>query len=120
MQTLYFEDAWDRTIAPSDRQLIEERFTQSAFHDGVHFTYIREATNHQKENLVTVIIHNCNDTHLTIEDICIAYEGEEKQWLHQFHLPLSINPRTSMPWTFIFPHQSLSDCMPIYTITASK
>lgn len=116
MQTLYFEQAWDRTISQVDRLLIEQLFEQTSFREGVHFTYVRDAMNHKEERLVTVIIHNCQDAPLTINDLCIAYEHEHQQMQHTFTLPISINPRTSMPWTFIFPKRSSSTCRPIHTI----
>lgn len=116
MQTLSFEQAWDRTIAPEDRQYIQHLFEKTSFENGVHFTLIREAINHKQETLVTVLIHNCEETPLILNDICIAYQNEVEQMCEFFSLPIQINPFTSMPWTFIFPEEPTMDCEPVYTI----
>lgn len=105
MQGLQFEAAWDRTIAPQDRKFIEEIFSESKIEHGggVHFTFVREAINHREDLLVTVLIHNCYEKKISMEEVAIAYRRDEKTIATDtFNLPFEINAKTTMPWTFIY------------------
>ncbi|MCC3357010.1 SLAP domain-containing protein [Bacillus sp. REN16] len=107
MQILVFEDAWDRTISPKDREKIEHIFyeTVADLDAGVTFTTIWIATNHKNEQLVTAIIHNKTTQNLIFENTLIeVWSGDNLLANQKFTLPtLYIPPETSMPWTFIFP-----------------
>ena len=105
MQKLYFESAWDKTIAPKDRKKIESIFAEQTFHlgDDIHFLFLWEATNHKSERLITVLIHNGKEAPLPIRDTIITYlERDEKIATGIFNMPCDIAGKTTMPWTFIF------------------
>lgn len=105
MQKLYFESAWDKTIAPSDREKIGKTFQEQALHleDGIHFTFLWKAKNHKGELLIAVLIHNCEETTLHIQDAIVTYlERDEKIATSLFSVPCEIAGKTTMPWTFIF------------------
>jgi len=105
MQRLQFELAWDKTIASLDRKFIERVFSETNmdYSDGILFTFLREATNHKGDLLVTVLIHNCFERKLSMEEITIAYRrGEKAIAIDTFTLPFEINAKTTMPWTFIY------------------
>lgn len=105
MQQLVFEHAWDKTIAPQDRQEIIQYFQASAkyIHNGIHISFLREAINYKGEVLVTVLIHNADDNILTIKDTPISYVNNKQEiTTNIFDVPCDINGKTSMPWTFIF------------------
>lgn len=106
MQRLFFEAAWDKTIAPQDRSRIEEIFAETAFDkkNDIAFSPVREAVNHRKELLVTVLVHNFKNQEITFADTKLGLRCDGKLTAeHVFSMPLSIPPETSMPWTFIFP-----------------
>lgn len=105
MQCLRFEAAWDKTIAPRDRRFLEKIFSETnmEYSDGVHFTFVREAINHRKDLLVTVLIHNCYERKISMEEVAIAYRrGERTIAIDTFNLPFAVNAKTTMPWTFIY------------------
>lgn len=105
MQKLYFEPAWDKTIAPRDRQKIEIAFKKqvTALNEGIHLTFLWKATNHKDELLIAVLIHNCVPVSLSIQNASITYlEKDEKIATGLFNIPCEIAGNTSMPWTFIF------------------
>ena len=54
MQKLYFEAAWERTIAQNDREKIIKIFekVQPTLSSGVHFTFLWAAKNHENETLI--------------------------------------------------------------------
>ena len=118
MQTLYFEPAWDKTIAPADREKIIAHFQSRHLENDIQLSFLWEAINHKGERLVTVLIHNTEDTSLPLQDTVIAYCKEGKQITTGiFNLPLVIPRKTSMPWTFIFTPANQTDAPPQYTIT---
>ncbi len=45
MQKLYFEPAWDRTVAPADREKMMNHFQQQTkqLQSGVHFSFFKES-----------------------------------------------------------------------------
>lgn len=105
MQKLYFESAWDKTIAPRDREKIELIFLEQAIHlkGNIHFSFLWKAINHKDELLVTVLIHNCEETSMHIQETIITYLEQNKQIATGiFNAPRSIAGKTTMPWTFIF------------------
>ena len=118
MQTLYFEPAWDKTIAPVDREKIMAYFQSRHLEKDVQLSFLWEAINHKGERLVTVLIHNNEDTSLPLRDMVITYYKDGKQIATGiFNLPLEIPEKTSMPWTFIFTPANLTEAPPRYRIS---
>ncbi|MDR4889906.1 SLAP domain-containing protein [Fredinandcohnia sp. QZ13] len=107
MQRLLFEEAWDRTISQKDREEIERIFQDVVLNldMGVTFTTVRIAVNHKVERLVTSIIHNRTEQTLIFENTILEiWVGDKRLAEHNFTYPtLQVPPKTSMPWTFIFP-----------------
>lgn len=119
MQMLYFEPACDRTIAPADREKMRSYFQQQTkqLEGGVHFSFLWNARNYKDEQLVTVLIHNCQETPLRLHNTTIAYYEQGKQLANaMFSLPCEIAGNTSMPWTFIFSKTNETTDHPQYTI----
>lgn len=117
MQTLYFEPAWDKTIANADRDLITQHFQTLHPKEDIYLSFLRVAVNHKNELLATVLIHNGQAEPLHFKETAIAFQpaqGATKTGL--FHLPVSIPAKTSMPWTFIFSASNQTDQKPIYII----
>ncbi|WP_102028808.1 SLAP domain-containing protein [Salirhabdus sp. Marseille-P4669] len=110
MQKLKFEAAWDKTLADKDRQEIQEIFTNSipSLEDELQFTTVWIAENYKEELLVTALIHNQSNTDVTFNQTAIQFlDGNTVLGEHTFTIkPLRIEPKTSMPWTFIFPASS--------------
>lgn len=107
MQQLQFEASWDKAIAAEDRQHIENLFNETKHLNNytVLFTPIREAINHKNELLVTALVHNFTESTLDFINKRLIYNIQGKViGENKFTLPtLVIQPRVSMPWTFIFP-----------------
>lgn len=107
MQKLEFETAWDKTIAPEDRSTIEKLFqkTKGKQTDEVTILPIRQAFNHRNDLLVIVLLHNFTDDILSFESINVVYmENDITIAQQEFSFPhVTLKPKTSMPWTFIFP-----------------
>lgn len=113
MQTLQWEDAWERTVAPRDKQYMEDLF-ESFKNDGTNSTFIRQAHNHRGALLVTVLIHNRSNEALHIKETAISYTNACKEtYISTFTLPLAIPANTSMPWTFIFENKDNVDDKPV-------
>ena len=118
MQTLYFEPAWDKTIAPADRDKIMAHFQSRHLEHGIQLSFLWEAINHKGERLVTVLFHNSEDTSLSLQDFVITYYKDGKPIATGiFNLPLEIPGKTSMPWTFIFTPANQTEAPPRFTIT---
>ncbi len=119
IQKLYFEPAWDKTIAPVDREKITHQFQQQTkqLQDGVHLSFLRNAINHKGEQLITVLIHNFEDINFHITNTVISYNEQGKHLANAtFSLPCEIAGNTSMPWTFIFSETNETNADPQYTI----
>lgn len=117
MQTLYFESAWDKTIAPDDREKITKHFKSLQAKNDITLSFLWEAINHRGERLVTVLIHNTTDLALSFKDTVVAFRtGDSQIAAGAFTLPLEIPPQTSMPWTFIFSPSNEINQLPAYTI----
>lgn len=117
MQKLFFEPAWDKSIAQIDRDIITKHFQTAQPEDEIYLSFLRVAINHRNDLLVTVLIHNKQAMPLQIENTAIAYQpvhGPTKTGL--FHLPLPIPAKTSMPWTFIFSASNQTEKIPTYII----
>lgn len=108
MQKLVFEKAWERTISKQDQHWIETRFEQTKDQNDL-FIPLRSARNHQNNLLVTVLIHNTRANPLDLREISLKlFEKDKEITMHTFSEPrLVLEPYTSMPWTFIFPHDLL-------------
>ena len=106
MQRLYLEEAWKRTVSEKDREMIENAFDHAAHEagKGVMMTYLRHAHNHRSELLYTVLIHNYCDNPYLIKDKQVTLLDNEGHAVYDtFTVPVAVPPRSSMPWTFIFP-----------------
>lgn len=116
MQQLQFESAWDKTIADQDRKRIERIFAETNFHQDQDITLAPAtvAKNHKGQLLVTVLIHNFTNESYAFHGKTLQYkEKNQIKGEHTFDSPtLTIAEQTSMPWTFIFPADSLhKDCL---------
>ncbi len=119
MQKLYFEPAWDRTIAQRDRNKITKMFQEQAahIHNGIHLSFLWNALNHKGERLVTVLIHNREETASHLQETVITYYEHDRQIATgTFSLPSEIAGKTTMPWTFIFAQSNQTDKPSQYNI----
>lgn len=111
MQTLVYESSWEKAIAPQDREMMEEVFEKTGLFEGqeVKFSIIRSALNYKGELLITGMIHNFGQEMFTVENQHLAYkEKDETVAEHLFTVPqVRLQAETSMPWTFIFPVDSI-------------
>ncbi|WP_042148852.1 SLAP domain-containing protein [Paucisalibacillus sp. EB02] len=109
MQKLVYEPSWGKQISDKDRNLVEKTFAKvSLTRDPVQFTTLRTDRNYKNELLIMVIVHNTTDEEIPFKQKKLCYKHNNKKIAeHIFHLPnLSVEPNTSMPWTFIFPVES--------------
>ncbi|MDC3417381.1 SLAP domain-containing protein [Aquibacillus salsiterrae] len=118
---LTFEAKWDKTLSVKDREHIKQVFLESVetLDKQVTFTPLWQAINHENNLLVTVLVHNPTNVPLSFRDKRLCYtEQEEIIAEHSFTIPtLTLQPGTSMPWTFIFPKQ----CLPSnYSLTKNS
>src|SRR5699024_7064669 len=106
MQQLFFEAAWDRTISDQDRRYITELF-EAKDHEkgkGVESTYINHAINHRGDLLYTVMLHNYHSIAFVVVDKNALLQYPESNIINEkCAITVHISPRTSMPWTLIFP-----------------
>lgn len=119
IQKLSFESAWDKTIAPADREKIVNHFQEQAIHleESIHFSFLWRDKNHKDERLVTVLIHNYTNTPFHLDNTVIAYYEQDKQIATGvFNLPYEIEAKTSMPWSFIFSESNQTNAFPQYII----
>lgn len=106
MQTLVFENAWNKTISERDRERVRQSFTNVTLEDhvAIQFTPLWQAMNHKGELLVTTLIHNCSTDDVTLQDESLSVKhGHSLIVTHSFTIPFVVHAKTSMPWTFIFP-----------------
>lgn len=107
MQSLIFEEAWDKTIDPYDRQKIKATFNQAnrLKKEPEKFIPLWQARNHRGDLLVAVIIQNISEDLLTLMHVPLTYyEAGQPIATHSFlDQRLTIESKCSMPWTFIFP-----------------
>lgn len=113
MQKLIFERAWDKTIAPADREKITTYFNTSQINKEVHLAFFKEAINYKNERLVTVLIHNGTTEPVLFQNTAIAFDDRTGL----FTVPLQIPAQSSMPWTFIFSNNNETELAPAYTIS---
>src|SRR5690625_5075321 len=80
MQTLIFEPAWNKTIAPQDRNIIERLFQKTKKNDTNNITLLQvsQAFNHKKDLLVIVLLHNFTSHEFSFEDIDLVYLENDK------------------------------------------
>ena len=94
-------------------------FQSRHLENDIQLSFLWEAINHKGERLVTVLIHNREDTPLPFQDTAITYYNEDKQIAAgTFNLPLEIPGKTSMPWTFIFTPANQTEAPPRFKITS--
>ncbi|GAA0338307.1 hypothetical protein GCM10008967_30730 [Bacillus carboniphilus] len=112
MQKLKFEASWDKAISEQDREQILNVFkeTHPNGHD-VEFTPLWQAVNHKGELLVTVLVQNYSGNDVDFHNKKLRYTvNQEMVAAHTFTIPaLVVEGETSMPWTFIFPVESLKN-----------
>ncbi|MFJ5622838.1 SLAP domain-containing protein [Peribacillus loiseleuriae] len=112
MQKLQYESSWDKTLSNKDRKIIEGIFLDTSLpnQNSIQFTSLWQAINHKGELLVTVLVHNFSHQVCSFMNKKLRYmENNEIIAEHTFTLPsLIVQPETSMPWTFIFPVESLN------------
>ena len=121
MQTLYFENAWERTIAQDDRDYIIEKFEEVKLEleEGIHFTFLWAAENHKKDLLITALIHNVRSYPLLLDDTVIAYQtNTDTPYINKFYIKETIPAHSTMPWTFIFSENKPTYETPKYVIVA--
>jgi SLAP domain-containing protein len=111
MQMLRFESSWDKTLSDKDRVIIQQLFLETSRfnNESIQFVPLWQAINHKGDLLVTVLIHNFTKHVRLFQDNKMHYlENNKIVAEHIFTLPsLIIESKTSMPWTFIFPHNRL-------------
>lgn len=111
MQKLQYESSWNKTLSNKDRKIIEGIFLETSLpkQNRIQFTSLWQAMNHKGELLVTVLVHNfSHQVYSFISEKLRYIENNEIMAEHTFILPsLTVQPETSMPWTFIFPVESL-------------
>ncbi|MGE8080122.1 SLAP domain-containing protein [Peribacillus loiseleuriae] len=112
MQKLQYESSWDKTLSNKDRKIIEGIFLNTSLpnQNSIQFTSLWQAINHKGELLVTVLVHNFSHQVCSFMNKKLRYiENNDIFAEHTFTLPsLTVQPETSMPWTFIFPVESLN------------
>lgn len=111
MQRLIYEYSWDKAIAGQDRKTIEKVFQETSIPSGqaASFAMIRTAINHKGELLVTGILHHFRKETFTVQNMEMTYKENGKTIAKFiFTVPqIVLEAETSMPWTFIFPVESL-------------
>lgn len=112
-QTLNFEPSWDKALPEQDRLKIEQTFEQinhDTTEQSITFTPLWQAQNYKGELLVTVVINNYSEDKLSFDQTPINYiEDGQILATHFFTLKtVTIPPKTSMPWAFIFPVENIS------------
>ncbi|MBB6453166.1 SLAP domain-containing protein [Salirhabdus euzebyi] len=111
MQKLQLESSWDKTLSPRDRDEIEQAFSRVTLSGAdIQFTPLWQAMNHKGQLLVTVLVHNTRKEGFTFTNSKLHYkENGVTAAKHTFTIPaLCIGAETTMPWTFIFPVESLT------------
>src|SRR5699024_148059 len=123
MQKLYFETAWERTIAQNDRKKIIKIFekVQPTLSSGVHITFLWTAKTHETETLITTLIHNVRPHVLQITNTIINYKvNTEVQYKDKFDVKEPIPVNSSMPCTFIFSQHETINEAPDYVISVNN
>jgi len=123
MQRLYFEAAWKRTVAQTDREKIIKIFenVKTTLPNGVHFTFLWAAKNHENETLITTLIHNVRPYALQLTNTIIACKlNTEAQYKDKFDVKEPIPAYNTMPWTFIFPQHETMNEAPDYVISVNN
>jgi SLAP domain-containing protein len=108
---LVFDPAWEKAIAPQDREAIKILHHQNPVVYGeVRWTPIRVAMNHQNSLLAMVLIQNGLTKDFTAEGINLTYIEKDRGVIAKsaFNLPnVRIRTGFSMPWTFVFPEHAI-------------
>ena len=75
MQQLIFEAAWDKTIAPIDRDNITSLFQKTTNENkkNVEIIPISQAINHNEDLLVIVLIHNFSNEDFPLKNVHASY-----------------------------------------------
>lgn len=111
MQRLQYESSWEKALADKDREHIEQIFqeTSRSNNEKLRFTPLWKAINYKGELLITCLVHNFCKNSLSFHNQKLCYSENNKIVAeHTFTLPnFSVKHETSMPWTFIFPVESI-------------
>ncbi|MFD1039725.1 SLAP domain-containing protein [Virgibacillus byunsanensis] len=111
MQKLQFESAWDKTVSKKHRKIIEDAFASTEFllDDSIQVTSLWQALNHKGNLLVTTLVHNTTQQSFSFQNTKLRYVEDNLVIAeHTFTIPaFVVEPKTSIPWTFIFPKESL-------------
>lgn len=119
MQKLQFESSWAQTISSRDQTDIQHFFHQIDEYDSNAALLLSEtnikllpfwqAKNHQDELLISAFIVNDSQDRLTIVNEMIKYYRFNQEIAKQVFTisKLVIPPKTTLPWTFIFPKQTV-------------
>ncbi|KMM36536.1 SLAP domain-containing protein [Guptibacillus hwajinpoensis] len=101
--TLLFEEKWDRTIAPRDRQMFQTIYEQNPIEKGrLKFVPVRAAFNHQGCVLASVCILNGTEDWLLQDRLLYYKEKDDVVAKERFTHDLIIPSMTAVPWTFIY------------------
>ncbi|MCK6259294.1 SLAP domain-containing protein [Fictibacillus sp. KIGAM418] len=113
MQRLVYENSWDKAVADQDRETIEKVFQETCIpgEQETSFSMIRTALNYKGELLVTGVLHNYKQDRFTVEKKQLTYKEEGRTIAESvFTIPqIVLEAETSMPWTFIFPVESIKN-----------
>lgn len=112
MQKLEFESSWDKTLSHKDRKIIEDTFLETSTYSNrsIQFAPLWQAYNHRGELLITVLVHNFTQDAFSFNCTRLRYISNNKIFAEcSFTLPLAIHSESSMPWTFIFPIESIQN-----------
>jgi SLAP domain-containing protein len=105
--TLVLHPKWQEAVSKQDLDLFERLVeTIKDFGEGgVRYISAKVAKNYQNDLLATVLIINDTDEKIFFNQIVLEYdENNTSLASNVFTLPtLIVEPKTIMPWTFIFP-----------------
>ncbi|MED4128070.1 SLAP domain-containing protein [Shouchella miscanthi] len=116
MQTFQLQSAWRKTIAEGDLNQLKALL---AVGKTERFIPYRQAFNYRGDLLVTVIIQNQSSEEDVWESKLIACVEEGETIAERSFSIQTVPPYTSMPWTFIFPKDSLAQT-PVKTGTLQE
>jgi|GEM_PF-877708 len=112
-QTLFFQEAWERTISLTDKEEIIKLFERSSSErkpGEVSFIPFRVALNYKGDILATVLIQNEVNSKVELLDFSLSlFDKEGYIATESFsYSNIALPPNSTMPWTFIFPREKLA------------
>ncbi|MCF6138983.1 SLAP domain-containing protein [Pseudalkalibacillus berkeleyi] len=110
-ERLLFDPAWEKAIAPRDRESIEQLHQSHPVVNGeLSWTPINVALNHQGSILAMVLIQNGLEETFTAENLSLIYREHTRGVVAEANFQLKqvqVPSGASMPWTFVFPEQTV-------------